>query len=52
VSRSELYTRAVAEYVEQLDRNRLTERINASLDEESSALDPVLALASLEREPW
>lgn len=55
LTRSELYARAVADYVEQLDRKRLTERINASLDDESSPLDPVLAhmqLTSLDHEVW
>lgn len=55
LTRSELYARAVADYVEQLDRTRLTKRINDSLDGESSAVDPVLAhmqFASLDHEVW
>jgi metal-responsive CopG/Arc/MetJ family transcriptional regulator len=56
VSRSELYARALSEFLrERLDRS-VTERLNeVYADEESSGLDPALATlqsASLDREDW
>ena len=41
ISRSELYTRAVQEYLEREDQ--ITEQINAVLANEDSTLDPALA---------
>ena len=55
LSRSELYARAVAEYTKQADRELLTERINDSLADQVSAVDPILTrmqFASLDHEDW
>lgn len=45
ISRSELYARAIAEFVEQCSRDRVTERLNEVYgdDESSSSLDEALA---------
>ena len=43
ISRSELYARAVAAYVEALRRQDVTERLNAVYADEPSGVDPVLA---------
>ena len=58
VSRSELYTRAVREYVSRLPGEGVTERLNAvyeAEDESASSLDETLAalqLRSLGDEDW
>lgn len=57
VSRSELYTKAVLDFVERYRRERLTEKLNEvySRDEAISELDPHLAALqtqSLSREDW
>ena len=58
VSRSELYTRAVREYLSRLPGEQVTERLNAvyeGADESASSLDDTLAalqLRSLGDEDW
>ena len=55
VSRSELYTKAVSEYVKQHKGVGLTEKLNKVYSEESSNLDPVLRAlqsVSIEEESW
>ncbi len=42
VSRSELYTRAMAEFIEQHRREWITEQLNRIYVTESNSLDPVL----------
>lgn len=54
-SRSELYAEAIAEFVGARGAKALTARLNAVYDKESSALDPALKYAQLERlsrEAW
>ncbi|MCL5995761.1 MAG: hypothetical protein M1546_06855 [Chloroflexi bacterium] len=55
ISRSELYAKAVAAYVESHQRSDITERLNRVYAEESSRLDPVithLQALSLPEERW
>jgi predicted transcriptional regulator len=55
LSRSELYARAVREYVERQRRDNVTARLDAVYADDDEGLDPVLArmqLASLKREDW
>ncbi|MCK6624405.1 MAG: ribbon-helix-helix domain-containing protein [Anaerolineae bacterium] len=55
MSRSELYTTAIAAFVEAHQGENLTEKLNQLYAEEVSTLDPVLArmqTASLDGEPW
>jgi metal-responsive CopG/Arc/MetJ family transcriptional regulator len=55
VSRSELYARALAEYVVKHSADQLTQRLNAVYATEDSALDPRLArlqTRSLARDEW
>ena len=55
LSRSELYARAVREYVERQRREDLTARLDAAYADDSEGVDPVLArmqLSSLGREDW
>jgi len=55
VSRSELYARALAEFLKQQDGNRITERLNAVYSRQTAEVDPGLhraQLASLEKETW
>ncbi len=55
VSRSELYARALAEYVAKYRADRLTQRLNAVYAAEDSTLDPGLGrlqARSLARDEW
>ena len=55
VSRSELYARALAEYVAKHRADQLTQRLNAVYAAEDSSLDPGLAQLQgrvLPREEW
>jgi metal-responsive CopG/Arc/MetJ family transcriptional regulator len=55
VSRSELYARALAEYLAKHRTEQITQRLNSVFATENSALDPVLAAAqarALPREAW
>jgi len=55
VSRSQLYSTALAEYLERQRASTVTERLNEVYSREESTLDPVLMkiqLASIDREPW
>ena len=55
LSRSELYARALAEYVAKYNGNDLTQRINAVYAREDSRVDAGLMHAQLEalsRDPW
>ena len=55
LSRSELYVRAMREYLERQRRENVTERLNQVYAQDADGLDPVLAkiqLASLPREEW
>lgn len=55
VSRSELYARALAEYVAKHRADRLTQRLNAVYAAEESVLDPGLAqlqARTLPRDEW
>jgi metal-responsive CopG/Arc/MetJ family transcriptional regulator len=55
VSRSELYARALAEYLAKHRADQITQRLNAVYAAEDSRLDPSLAAAqrnALPRERW
>jgi len=55
LSRSELYARALAEYVAKHRASLITKRLNAVYAAEASELDPAVARAqgkALERENW
>ena len=55
VSRSELYARALAEFVAKHKASQLTQRFNAVYADEESRLDPALdaaQLRTLARESW
>ena len=55
VSRSELYARALAEYLAKNRSDRITDRLNAVAAAEETRLDPALAAAqvrALPREAW
>jgi metal-responsive CopG/Arc/MetJ family transcriptional regulator len=55
MSRSELYTKAVAAFIEQYRRKWITEQLNRVYETESNSLDPVLAQLQssvLTRETW
>jgi metal-responsive CopG/Arc/MetJ family transcriptional regulator len=55
ISRSELYTNALANFVAEHDEARVTERLNEVYARKSSALDPViekLQFLSLPVEHW
>lgn len=55
MSRSELYSVALAEYLKQRRKAHITEQYNQIYSEEDSALDPVLnqlQLQSLPKEEW
>lgn len=54
-SRSELYAKAVACFIAEQNKNRVTERLNAIYSEESNSLDDdlyALQMASIEPETW
>lgn len=55
VSRSELYARALAEFVAKHQDDQITQRLNAVYAVEDDRLDPAFAKAQFEalpREPW
>jgi metal-responsive CopG/Arc/MetJ family transcriptional regulator len=55
LSRSELYARALAEFLAKHQQDRITHRLNAVYSAEDSRLDPGFAKAQLEslpRESW
>ena len=55
VSRSELYARALAEFVAKYKAERVTQRLNSVYAAEDSRIDPALANAQLKaspRESW
>lgn len=55
ISRSELYSNAVAAFVAVYDSDHVTARLNETYDQEDSSLDPVLAawqVHALAREEW
>lgn len=55
VSRSELYARALADFVAKHQSDQITQRLNAVYAAEDSRLDPALTRAQLEalpREAW
>ena len=55
VSRSELYARALAEYLAKNRGDRITDRLNAIAAAEETRLEPALAAAqvrALPREAW
>jgi metal-responsive CopG/Arc/MetJ family transcriptional regulator len=55
VSRSELYARALAEFLAKHQTDQVTQRLNAVYAAEESRLDPALTKAQLEvvpRESW
>jgi metal-responsive CopG/Arc/MetJ family transcriptional regulator len=55
VSRSELYTAALKEFVAQRDDKSVTEKLNEVYEKEDSKLDSVLErmqFSSLPEEPW
>lgn len=55
VSRSELYARALAEFLAKHETDQITQRLNAVYAAEDSRLDPALTQAQLEalpRESW
>ncbi len=55
ISRSELYAKALAEYLHSYQRASITERLNQVYAEEDSAADSVLSqlqLATIAKEEW
>ena len=55
MSRSQLYTKAVAAFVERQRRRAVTEELNAVYQRTASKMDPVLArlqFGSLPKEDW
>ena len=55
ISRSELYAKALADFIGTLDEKEVTETLNRVYEREESSLDPVLKrlqAASLLREDW
>jgi metal-responsive CopG/Arc/MetJ family transcriptional regulator len=55
VSRSELYAKAIAEFLRQQDEDVITERLNAVYSRRPAKLDPALhraQLKSLQRDDW
>jgi metal-responsive CopG/Arc/MetJ family transcriptional regulator len=55
VSRSELYAKAIAEFLKSQQAATITERLNAVYSKQAAELDPGLHLAqleSLEKEVW
>ena len=55
VSRSELYSKAISEYVSRYRKSEITRRLNEIYATESSELDPVIAKmqwATLGKDPW
>ena len=55
ISRSQLYSKAIRDYVERHDEDEMTRRLNEVYAKESSEPDPVLtkiAARSLPRDSW
>jgi metal-responsive CopG/Arc/MetJ family transcriptional regulator len=55
ISRSQLFSTAVEEYLDRLDDEDITANLNAVYEKEDSSVDPVLlkmALMSLPKEEW
>ena len=55
VSRSELYAKAIAEYLKRQQDNAITERLNEVYSHRPAKLDPALhraQLKSLEKDAW
>ncbi len=55
LSRSELYSRAIVDFVDAHRDDAITEALNAVYANESSAIDPILwqmQMASLPKEDW
>jgi metal-responsive CopG/Arc/MetJ family transcriptional regulator len=55
VSRSELYAKAIAEFLKQQDDSAITERLNEVYSRQAAKLDPALHRAQLEalkKEAW
>ena len=55
ISRSQLYTNAVTEYLRDHQKDGLTEKLNEIYQQESSELDPIchaLQFSSLQKEEW
>jgi hypothetical protein len=55
VSRSELYARAIAEFLEGVQQNAITERLNTVYSREAAKMDPGLhraQLKSLRKDGW
>jgi metal-responsive CopG/Arc/MetJ family transcriptional regulator len=55
ISRSELYTKAITEFVAAYSADSITARVNAVMETESNELDPVLQemqRRSLGTSPW
>jgi metal-responsive CopG/Arc/MetJ family transcriptional regulator len=55
MSRSQLYTTAIAEFLERRQTAKITQRLNEVYLEKPSQIDPALASAqskSIERESW
>lgn len=55
MSRSDFYTTAIAEYLENLRTESITKRLNAVYEEIDTSLDPVIAklqAVSLPKEEW
>ena len=55
VSRSELYAKAIAEFLKQQDDSAITERLNEVYSRQAAKLDPALNRAQLEalkKEAW
>lgn len=55
VSRSELYAKAIAEYLKQQDDSAITERLNEVYSRQEAKLDPALhraQLKALKKEAW
>ncbi len=55
ISRSELYTKAVSDYLNQHQKNYITEALNKVYSEEKPAIDPTIIQmqsSSIEDESW
>jgi len=55
ISRSQLYTNAVTDYVRGHRRDGITEKLNEIYEKEPSGLDPVyhaLQLSSIQKDEW
>jgi len=55
ISRSQLYAKAVTEYLRDHQKDGLTEKLNEIYEKESSELDPIchaLQFSSLQKDEW